>query len=292
MITLIDRRVKFLSERLILSCHILIVGLREVDSGKTTIASAVIDLLNQAGCAPCGFKPKAGNMLWYDYDIVYEALSSGRLYGKDSVKLKRASGTGLPLEAISPIHRLHGIPSDSRPLKLTGPNGFVMDRISLWNGEQVQILVLNDNYHLDKGTESLRGKILSKSEKVIHVENVEQINRVVRRYYSRAIRSAHDLVDSRHDSIVYESYSDIALPWEGIRDLDSVFLARPGSVEVYDPDRYLTAVKMQGSMTGETTTRGVRGLLEPSMSLRIPPFRSSEVPGKIKMAIAPLVAEC
>lgn len=88
----------------------LIVGLKELEAGKTTVARALLLCLREEGIKACGFKPKAGNTLWYDYDTVYEALSRGRLYGKDSKLLREASDTNLPEELISPIHRLWATP--------------------------------------------------------------------------------------------------------------------------------------------------------------------------------------
>ena len=84
----------------------LIVGLKELNAGKTTIAQALLLYLRDRGMKACGFKPKAVNTLRYDYDIIHDALSQGRLYGKDSKLLKEVSGTHPPEELVSSIHRL------------------------------------------------------------------------------------------------------------------------------------------------------------------------------------------
>ncbi|MFQ6085985.1 MAG: hypothetical protein ACE5OY_06965 [Candidatus Bathyarchaeia archaeon] len=87
----------------------LIVGLQKSEAGKTTVARALLYTLRERGLDACGFKPKASNTIWYDYEVVHEALSQGRLYGSDSKLLKKASGTDLPEEVISPIHRLWAV---------------------------------------------------------------------------------------------------------------------------------------------------------------------------------------
>jgi hypothetical protein len=88
----------------------LIVGLKELDAGKTTVAHALLLCLGERGIKACGFKPMAANTLWHNYDVVHEALSDGRLYGKDSKLLRNASYTDFPEELINPIHRLWATP--------------------------------------------------------------------------------------------------------------------------------------------------------------------------------------
>lgn len=267
--------------------RILVAGVREVDSGKTTTAKAILEILCERGERPCGFKPRAGNTLWYDYDIVHEALSQGRLYGKDSRILREASATDLPEEALSPVHRLHGMPLEPGPLDITGRNGFVMDRASLWDKDPEQIVVLNENHPLDGEAGSLADRIVSMSDKVIRVGTVNELNSAISRYYSRAVRTAHNTVRGQHDTIVYESYADVALPWKGIRDLDGVFLVGPGRIDLHDPDRYLTAVRMRGGLLKEGSTRGLRDLLDPVETLRLPPLRSAELSARMKSILRP-----
>ncbi|KAF5431541.1 putative P-loop ATPase/GTPase [Candidatus Methanophagaceae archaeon] len=91
--------------------NILIVGLKGQDAGKTTFALALLAYLREKGHNACAFKPRAGNNVWYDFDVVHDALSQGRLYGKDATRLKAASAFSaaddpLSEECINPIHRL------------------------------------------------------------------------------------------------------------------------------------------------------------------------------------------
>ncbi len=218
---------------------------------------------------------------------MYEALSQGRLYGRDSKTLKQASDTNLPEEALSPVHRLHGMPLESGSSNISGRNGFVMDRVSIWHGNHEQIVVLNENRSFEGEMGSLANMIVSRSDKVVRVSTIRQLNAAVRRYYARAVRTAHEMVMGQHDTIVYESYADVALPWKGIGDLDCVFLVGPGRIDLHDPDRYLTAVRMRGGLLGEGTTRGIQGLLDPVETLRLPPVRSVELAAHMKAILRP-----
>jgi hypothetical protein len=45
--------------------------------------------------------------------------------------------------------------SESRHLNIAGSHGFVMDRICLWDGDHIHIVVISDNYHLVERAESM-----------------------------------------------------------------------------------------------------------------------------------------
>lgn len=183
----------------------LIVGLREMDAGKTTIARALLLCLRERGIAACGFKPKASNTLWYDYDIVYEGLRQGRLYGKDSKLLREASGTKLPEELISPIHRLWATPPHYMKRDLTTLPCFIVDRVTLWSEKPKETVVVNDALPFRHGRERLVAKLHKLETEVLHVKTVRELNKIVNTYYEEAIELAHRRILSEHDALVYES---------------------------------------------------------------------------------------
>ncbi len=268
---------------------VLVSGLREVDAGKTSVARALLGLMQDKGLKPCGFKPMAGNDLWYDYDIVQEALSQGRLYGKDSKLLREASNTRLSEEVISPVHRLHGIPSDNPSNVLAGDSNFLVDRVSMWDGEHEQIVVVNRKSERSVDVWSCLRKLFAHAEKVVRVSNAEELDSVTRAYYDNAVESAHTRIMESHDSIVYESYSDVALPWSGILGLDAVLLVEPGHVYHHDPERYMSALQIQRSILNEGTTKRIASLLSPVGCLAVPPCRSERIVGWLKEGLRTLL---
>ncbi len=176
-----------------------------MDAGKTTIARALLLCLRERGIAACGFKPKAGNTLWYDYDVVYEALRQGRLYGKDSKLLREASGTKLPEELISPIHRLWATPPHYMKRDLTTLPCFIVDRVTLWSEKPKETVVVNDALPFRHGRERLVAKLHKLETEVLHVKTVRELNKIVNTYYEEAIELAHRRILSEHDALVYES---------------------------------------------------------------------------------------
>ena len=173
---------------------ILIIGLKEKDAGKTSLALALLAYLKEEGLNACGFKPRAGNSVWYDYDVVHEALSQGRLYGKDAKLLKAAStsrsvagAANLVEEFINPIHRLWAEPplNDS----ITQIPYFVLDRITRWFKEGVRNLVVkNEALPVEyKCNDALFGDLRAKASSIYYVRDLNRLNKLTEAYYDLAV---------------------------------------------------------------------------------------------------------
>ena len=112
---------------------VLVTGVQRVDAGKTTFAAGLVRHLHAEG-----FKPRAGNDYWFDYDDYLNAVERGRLFGKDAKRLVEASGADEPPESINPIHRLWRPAPAGDTFLGPADRTFVLDRA----GEQY---VLNAN---------------------------------------------------------------------------------------------------------------------------------------------------
>ncbi len=276
---------------------VLIAGLKEKDAGKTSLALALLAYLREKGFNACGFKPKAGNSVWYDYDIVHKALSQGKLYGKDAKLLKAASAfgsmadTAMEEEFINPIHRLWAEP----PLvaTITQIPYFILDRVTLWFKEGVRNFVVENEslpveYRCnDTDFENLRAK----ASGTYRVRDLNTLNVLTEEYYDLAIELAYKRMVEQHEYVIIESYSDIALPWKGLKDLDAVFGVKPGHISVYDPDKYLTAVQLSASTYSkeELATSRIVDLVKPIKEVRVPPFRTEEMVQRLKEKIQGLL---
>ncbi|MFW6111241.1 MAG: hypothetical protein ACOC6H_04315 [Thermoproteota archaeon] len=267
----------------------LVVGLKELEAGKTTVAQALLYCLQDLGVNACGFKPKAGNTLWYDYDVVYESLSQGRLYGKDSKLLKVASNTDLPEEVITPIHRLWSIPPLKPSMAVLPP--FIMDRIIFWEENPQEMVVVNDTLSSSHGRESLVEKIYKPETEVLHVTNLKELNEIIRGCYDRAVKLAYNSIMKKHEAVVCESYADIALPWKELKDLDLVLTVQPGCIKIYPPDKYLSAVNLSAHRQREQRTQDVVDLLKPTTTLKILPHKTEETVSKLQKKLRPLINE-
>ncbi len=271
---------------------VLVAGLKEQDAGKTTLALALLTYLREQGFNACGFKPRAGNSVWYDYDVVHKALSQGRLYGKDAARLKAASESGSALgsikeEFINPIHRLWAEPSRVNPISQIPY--FIVDRITLWFEEGVQNLVI-ENEALPaeyKCNDTIFSLLRAKASRVYHARDLNTLNKLTGDYYDLAVELAYKKMVEQYDCMVIESYSDIALPWKGLNDLDAVIGIRPGLISVFDPKKYLTAVQLTASTYSqeELATSKIIELLKPIKEVKVTPFRAEEIMQGLKEKI-------
>jgi len=268
---------------------ILVVGLREKDAGKTTLALALISHLKDAGFKVCGFKPKAGNNFWYDYDVVCEALSQGRLYGKDAKLLTQASGVSLPEEVVNPIHRLWI--DESLQAGPNGLPGFLADRVTLPETGRGFFLTLNmPMLRRYADCSGLLATLRNSARLVAEVQSLKELNRAVSEFYSQAVRAAYGQV-SRYEVLVVESYSDVAMPWEGLENLEAIFGVEPWRLCLYEPERYLTAVRMisQVRQDIEVTANQVCRLVKPLAEVRLKP--STEAIEALKAQVKPLLKD-
>jgi hypothetical protein len=80
------------------------------NAGKTTIAEALIKILNRSNIPALGFKPFGGLDLHQDFDFIADQypLLEAKLYGKDALRLAQASSlTSAELvEVVGPSYRL------------------------------------------------------------------------------------------------------------------------------------------------------------------------------------------
>jgi predicted P-loop ATPase/GTPase len=278
--------------------QVLVVGLKGVDSGKTTFSRALLSHLRDEGLDVCGFKPMAGNNIWYDYDVVSRALSKGRLFGRDAGLLKAESSGDVPEELINPVHRLWSEPSKIDPA--TGVPTFIIDRITLWpegedgdgdeDGGERSVLVENANVHLN-GEKELLKNLYPKAADVYNVEDAEGLNGLIEAHYGRAIRSARRKIAREHDAVVIEGYSDAALPAGEVCDPDLVVGVEPWQISVYDPERYQNAVRLSTpTYSKEVSTSKVMELLRPERVIEYPPSSSDERVDRLKEIMPEVLA--
>lgn len=250
--------------------RILSVGLREIDAGKTTISLAIMNYLAEKGEKICGFKPRAGNNLWYDWKVVREALSKGNLYGHDA-KLLACSSTPEPdINQVSPAHRLWIPLSSEASIHHELPH-FLLDRITTKEGTTIVVnkkvkFPIKKRYY---------NKLISENN-VRFVSSREDLKEVTK-LYNQADSYAHSLLSEKWDSIVYESYSNIGLPWLGISELDYVFAVEPFRVLIYPGERYLRAYEVLSSFPEEEETHKITKNLDPIKEIEIPPFSKNVV---------------
>ena len=195
-------------------------------------------------------------------------------------------------EFINPIHRLWAEPPLIDPV--TQIPYFILDRVTLWFKEGVRdLVVVNEalpvEYRCDDvDFENLRAK----ASGIYYVRDLVTLNKLTEEYYGLAVELAYKRMVKQHDYVVIESYSDIALPWKELKDLDIVIGVKPGQVSVYDPDKYLAAVQLSAPAYSqqELATSRIVDLVKPIKEVRVPPFMPEGILRGLKEKIPGLLS--
>ncbi len=244
---------------------LLVAGSAEVDAGKTTFTTGLIE---RTGIR--GYKPRAGNDYWYDQDDYRRAVETGRLYGKDAKKIAAATPGDVRPEAINPIHRLW-LPTPGRGKGVFGRDGrrFLFDRVTL-----------EDETYLVNGAVKIppaarRAFPLADAPAV---ESLEELNGLMADRHAPALEALADEIESRSSAIV-ESYSDIARPLSALSP-GGVAIVEPRRCRIYDGDRYAKACEVASGSAHEgrleERVEHVVELLDPAASVTLPALSSDE----------------
>ena len=244
---------------------LLVAGSAEVDAGKTTFTTGLIERTGVRG-----YKPRAGNGYWYDQDDYRRAVEEGRLYGKDAKRIAAATPEDVRPEAINPVHRLW-LPTPGRGKGILGQDGrrFLLDRVTL----EADSYVVNGT--VDIPPAARRAFPL---EEAPAVESLEQFNELMADRHAPALSSLAGEIDDREAAIV-ESYADIARPISEFVP-DGVAVVEPRRCRIYEGDRYAKACEVASGSAREgrleERVESVLELLEPTATETLPALSSDE----------------
>lgn len=257
---------------------LLVAGSAEVDAGKTTFTTGLIDRTGVRG-----YKPRAGNGYWYDHDDYRRAVADGRLYGKDSKRLAAASPGDIEPETINPIHRLW-IPRPGSGKGLLGREGraFVVDRITRSDEDRY---VVNGTIEIPPAA-----KRHLPIEDAPHVESLPELNDLMAETHAPALDSLGEEIADRESAIV-ESYADIARPLSAFVP-DAVAVVEPRRCRIFGGERYAKACDVASGSAHEgrleERVEHVVELLDPLSTTTLPALsgREREDPGIVANAYA------
>lgn len=246
--------------------RLLVAGGAEVDAGKTTFTTGLVERTGVRG-----YKPRAGNGYWYDQDDYRRAVETERLYGKDAKRIAAANPDSAPPEAINPVHRLW-MPTPGRGKGLLGREGrrFLLDRVTLDGDDSY---VVNGDVELPPA--ATRAFPVDSSP---HVKSLPAFNDLMAQRHAPALSALADEIDRRGEAIV-ESYADIARPLSGFVP-DAVAVVEPRRCRIYDGERYDKACSVASGSAREGQLEehvgSVTELLDPAATVTLPALSSEE----------------
>ncbi|MBB5253418.1 hypothetical protein [Sulfurisphaera ohwakuensis] len=209
--------------------RILINGLLQFDSGKTTFSLHLLRELRNIGYDFRPLKPVAGHNVWYSFSTLLRSRELKILAGNDA--LKYYDETGIPVEEINPFAILFSPPDIEK----------VQMNIRLYNelinaGVPVMIRYYDCNkvYHLYSSVfysiipDSIRNPLEEFLEEVHAMETQpEKIRELIDSSPILADNCVSKFINS---NVIIESYNDALAPTTLSTKVDLVFAVFPGKV--------------------------------------------------------------
>lgn len=246
--------------------HVLVVGLRDLDAGKTTFAQALLRTLADRGVDVAPFKPWSASSLWQHHDAVVRALDEG-LASRDARRLLAASRRDADPRRVNPVHRIWRPRSAFEAGR--GNTVPLLDRVA---GEEEVTWVV----HGEEGLPDPLPELVADAPAAERVPDGEALRRLQARLHVPAVEDAWRRLGGA-DWTLTESYSDVARP-PGLSAVpDAVLAVEPGRVHRFDGPRWDKALDLRGGIRGgpgsaEPAAGDLLDLATPEARADLPPL--------------------
>lgn len=286
--------------------RILVIGILPHESGKTTLAKALVSELVSRGLRVGVSKPVAGHNLWYQKASFDNSRSLGILVGEDAVELKRSSGSEDLVEAINPFDVALAPPDPDPYLRslrsyieiLSSPlSTAVMARVSICSGDRIYSEHYIIEARLSKLPDHLRELVVELYQRLkpkpvpARPEGLERIMALG----SAAAEECYKALSKIHQNLVIESFNNAASPVQNLDELDTAIAVSPGKIYVYEGQDYLRALHAVSSVRSPAyrgwwpSTSEVLGLIQPRASMAVPLSWNIQRFGEFSERLADLV---
>ncbi|MEM0363367.1 MAG: ATPase [Sulfolobaceae archaeon] len=211
--------------------RILVNGLLQLDSGKTTFSLSLIRLFRKVGINFFPYKPIAGHNGWYSFNTLIRSDELGILVGNDA--LKYFDETHYDLRKINPFATLF-LPIDLEKVNYNvSLYNMIMDYGFPYLVRVSDCINNTDNYFVNSNSEAYVSKSILK-----FLSNLSsKFNAKASSNLREIIDMSPQLVDSctlqifrENENVIIESYNDSASPTYYSSNVDYVFITSPAKV--------------------------------------------------------------
>ncbi|MEB2836878.1 MAG: hypothetical protein GSR80_000872 [Desulfurococcales archaeon] len=273
-----------------MTLQILVVGLRSLDSGKTTLASSLIRALRDSGVDTVALKPVGSVEAWQHPEALRWSGEHSIVVTPDAIRLSAASESAEPLDVVEPVAALHAPPDPSRwqwnpslyEAATSDPNrtaALVRVTMCTANSRASAHLMVGDT--LSRAPRSIASRLESLAPRLtprpVEVSSGE-LGALLGPRTLEAADSCLRWASARHEAIVVESYSDVAAPTPASLGSDLVIAVAPGLAALLEGGRYSRAVMVRagsGSLSLITALEAVH-LAEPRRTMSLPVLEDPE----------------
>lgn len=257
---------------------ILVVGSLPVDSGKTTLARALVTEARSRGIDIGVSKPVTAVSGWYRYPVIERSREMGVLVGNDASLLHQAAGSSDPVELESPLISLL-MPPDPDGLEWRYGTYSAINPMGKTVAIRLSDIQRTSHWHLPDNIGRLPRAL--QEEVVSLIASLRPPSEAVDRGGAEeilsgsreSIESAVRWITQRHELTVVESYSNAACPALACLGAWAVVVVAPGKAGLIDGSRYVKAFELRAGLSGhwQITTDNLLGLVTPEESLELLP---------------------
>lgn len=264
------------------SYMILVVGAVYQDSGKTTLASALVKRAREKDLDVGICKPVTTFNGWFQHEAVMESQRCRKLVGRDLIRLHRAALSKNRIEIEGPLVSMI-MPIDPEYLEWRMNSPVAMDLIERLILMRVSDLEMTEHYLISENLRRLPPSLqrmvteLARSLEPPPQEiTAEEAHGVLTKSSDRIDRCLNHL-KSRHGLTVVESYSDIAVPAPSALEASTVVVVAPGRAAIVDGGRFRTALNACStvSIATQLTVGSIMDLIRAEYSYSL-------IPGKFE----------
>lgn len=259
---------------------ILIAGLLQFDSGKTSLAAALTALARMQGFNAVAVKPVSGHSFWSQFDTLLRSERLGKLVGEDAYILWKASGKAEPLEVISPfdvatialdIRKIRGVSSYFKNSESIFESAVLVRLSNVLHGKIVsEHFVLTDN--LEKGVATLSRRVAALAQEL----NAKEISK--REFAKLSVKAIYGIdkilskAFSKYDIVIIESFNNAACPTPASMSTDKVVIVAPGLAMILDGIKYRAAIQQLAKIKLlEIVTSEILDIVSPEKIFEIKP---------------------
>lgn len=235
---------------------LLITGYTSYDSGKTILAGSLVSILRSMGLDAVGVKPLAGVDAW-EYPWILREIRDRRLVvSGDALRLYTASEGVEALETISPVTVIMTPRDPSKQMwRLPDPEKRepVLGRISVCRANRVDTVHFINTDALNRSSNGIAAAVLEAAGRLQPLPlraGDDFAERVLSGGFTGEAESCIARVLARHEYVVFESNSDVAVPTPSALGADWVLVVAPGSIGVVKGERWAKAVELLAGSGG------------------------------------------
>ncbi len=245
----------------------LIVGLLQFNSGKTTISKEIAEFFANKNIDIGYVKPISAFNAWYNYDVLERSIEAKKLLSGDVLKMERYVDDP---ELANPICMMLS-PIDPKKIEWSWIN------YESYYNQLAMLRIKADHYTIESDRERFPDFVEEKMSEFL--SNVRSTD-ICLEEFERIVDNARKLSDEilrdvrrKKEITIIESTSNLSAPSKDALSSDSVILVCPGRVAIIDSDRYRNAIDILGKLKDpwNLTTESLVELIKPEISFNVTP---------------------